>query len=301
MQKIHQSQGSEPFFDRGKGMHNKKMEKLRQFLIILVMLILTTLLNIFLECLIQPSSLVFVYLVPAIAGAIYFGTWASVLSFVAGFLIFDFSFVEPYYSLHISKPQDIYNVTVYFTVAAIITYLINLVRRQNTFLKGRLDRVSLIEDMSRDFLLLTPIEQSSSTQNLPESLRTRVFSQLGQLALKYTKTTLDVPALVFFREEDRSLKIWAKSSADLEITEKENAAAIWTLNNGEVSGAGTNTCPDTPFYFLPMKSLEEIIGVLGILYNSKDLFPEQRRLLGTISNLTTIVAASWMSLKFKRD
>jgi K+-sensing histidine kinase KdpD len=73
------------------------------------------------------------------------------------------------------------------------------------------------------------------------------------------------------------------------------------LNNGEVSGAGTNTCPDTPFYFLPMKSLEEIIGVLGILYNSKDLFPEQRRLLGTISNLTTIIAASWMSLKFKRD
>ena len=301
MQKIDQSQGSEPFFDKGKGMRNGKIEKLRQFLIVLAMLILTTVLNIFLEYLIQPSSLVFVYLVPAIAGAIYFGTWASVLSFIAGFLIFDFGFVEPYYSLHISKPQDIYNVTVYFTVAALITYLIDLVRRQNTFLKGRLDRVSLIEDMSRDFLLLTPIEQSSSTQNLPESLRTRVFSQLGQLALKYTKTTLDVPAFVFFREEDGSLKVWAKSSVDLEITEKENAAATWTLNHGEVSGAGTNTCPDTPFYFLPMKSLEEIIGGLGILYNSKDLFPEQRRLLGTISNLTTIIAASWMSLKFKRD
>ena len=56
-----------------------------------------------------------------------------------------------------------------------------------------------------------------------------------------------------------------------------------------------------PFYFIPMKSLEEIIGVLGILCDSKDLFPEQRRLLGTISNLTTIVAARWMSLKFKRD
>jgi two-component system, OmpR family, sensor histidine kinase KdpD len=301
MQKIELSQGSELFFDRGKGMRNEKTEKLRQFLIILAMLSLTTVLNIFLEDLIQPSSLVFVYLVPAIAGAIYFGTWASVLSFIAGFLIFDFGFVEPYYSLHISKPQDIYNVTVYFTVAALITYLINLVRRQNTFLKGRLDRVSLIEDMSRDFLLLTPIEQSSSTQNLQESLRTRVFSQLGQIALKYTKTALDVPAFVFFREEDGSLKIWAKSSVDLEITEKENSAATWTLNNGEVSGAGTNTCPDTPFYFLPMKSLEEIIGGLGILYNSKDLFPEQRRLLGTISNLTTIIAASWMSLKFKRD
>jgi len=297
MQNIDQSQGSEPFSDRWKGVLEERQKKIKQFLIILLMLILTTGLNIFLEYLIQPSSLVFVYLVPTIAGAIYFGTWASVLSFIAGFLIFDFGFVEPYFSLHISKPQDIYNVSVYFSIAALITYLINLVRRQNTFLKSRLDRVSLIEDMSRDFLLLTPIEQGPSTQNIPESLRTRVFSQLGQLALKYMKTILDVPALVFFREEDGNLKVWAKSSLDAEITENESTTATWTLNNGNVSGAGTHTYPDTPYFFIPMTAHEEIIGVLGILYNSKDLFPEQRRLLGTISNLTTIVAARWMSMK----
>ncbi len=278
-------------------MSNVKIEKIRQLLIILAMLIITTVLNIFLEHFIQPSSLVFVFLVPAIAGAIYFGTWASVLSFVAGFLIFDFCFVQPYYSLHISNPQDIYNVTVYFTVATLITYLINLVRRQNTFLKDRLYRVSLIEDMSRDFLLLTPI----SNQNHTESLRIMVFGQLGQLALKYTKTILDVPALIFFREEDESLKVWAKSSIDLELTKEENDSAIWTLNNGEVSGSGTHTNSDTRFYFIPMKSMEEIIGVLGLLYNSKDLFPEQRRLLGTISNLTTMVATGWMNIKFNRD
>lgn len=277
------------------------IEKLRRFLIVLVMLVITTIFNIFLQHFIQPSSLIFVYLVPAIAGAIYFGTWASVLSFTAGFLIFDFSFVEPYYSLHISNPQDIYNVTVYFTIAALLTYLINLVRRQNTFLKGRLDRVSLIEDMSRDLLLLTPIEQSSTMQPFKDSLRTRVFSQLGQLALKYTKVILDVPVLVFFREDDGSLKVWAKSSVDLEITKQENDAASWTLINGEVSGAGTYTYSDNQFYFIPMKSLEEIIGVMAVLYNSKDLFPEQRRLLGTISNLTTIVASMWMNLIFKRE
>lgn len=97
------------------------------------------------------------------------------------------------------------------------------------------------------------------------------------------------------------LKLWAKSSVDLEITGQDNDAALWTLTNGEVSGAGTYTCPDTPFYFVPMKSLEDIIGVIGIAYNSKDLFPEQRRLLGTITNLTTIVVSMWMNLKFKRQ
>ena len=301
MQKIDQSQGSELFIDKGKGPRKENLKKLRQFLIILAMLILTTVINIFLKDIIQPSSLVFVYLVPTIVGAIYFGTWAAVLSFTAGFFIFNFGFVEPYYTLHISNPQDIYNVTVYFGIAAGISYLINIVRRQYIFLKDRLDRVSLIEDMSRDFLLLAPIEDSSLTQNITETLRTRVFSQLGQLALKYVKTILDMPGLVFFREDNGSLRAWAKSSIDLEITEKENAAATWTLNNGEVSGAGTQTYADTPFYFIPMKSLEGIIGVLGILYNSKDLFPEQRRLLGTIANLTTIVAAGWMRLKSKGD
>ncbi|MFA6412253.1 MAG: DUF4118 domain-containing protein [Syntrophales bacterium] len=301
MQKICQSQGSELFFDGGKGVRKERQNKPRQVLIVVAMLILTTAINVFLEYIIQPSSLVFVYLVPTIAGAIYFGNWAAILSFTAGFFIFNFGFVEPYYSLHISKPQDIYNVTVYFSIAALITYLINIVRRQYAFLKDRLDRVSLIEEMSRDFLLLTPLEESSSQQTITDSLRTRVFSQLGQLALKYVKTILDTPALFFFREDDGSLKVWAKSSVDLQITEKENAAATWTLNNGEVSGAGTHTCPDTPFYFIPMKSLEGIIGVLGILCDSKDLFPEQRRLLGTIANLTTIVASRWMSLKSKRN
>ena len=298
MQKTDQNQDFEPFFNMGKGL---RKEKIIQFVIILAMLMLTTILNIFLENFIQPSSLVFVYLVPAIAGAINFGTWASILSFTAGFLIFDFIFVKPYYSLHISNPQDVYNVTVYFIVAVLITYLINVVHRQNLFLKGRLDRVSLLEDMSKDLLLLTPMEQTYSINNITFSLRTAVFSQLGQITLRYTKMILDVPALVFFREDDGSLKVWAKSSVDLAITEEDKAAATWTLDNGEVSGAGTYTYPDTQFYFIPMKSIEGIIGVIGINYNSKELFPEQRRLLGTISNLITIVAAMWMSLKAERQ
>jgi two-component system, OmpR family, sensor histidine kinase KdpD len=293
MQKLDQEQSSESFFDRAKDVRKKRLDHLKQFLFFLAMLAITTILNIFLAQIIHPSSLVFVYLVPTIASAIYLGNWAAVLSFTCGFFIFNFLYVEPYYTLHISKPEDIYNVTVYFTIAALITYLINLIRRQNTFLKDRLDRVSLIEDMSRDFLSISPMDKSSLNQDLPESLRTKVLSQLGNLALKYAKMTLDVPAFVCFREEDGSLKIWAKNSDELAITEQEKDAATWTLNNGEVSGAGTHTHSNTPFYFIPLKSIYEIIGVLGILYDSKDLFPEQRRLLETISNLTTIIAARW--------
>lgn len=281
-------------FLNGESSRRDKLKRIRELLTILAMLILTTVLNYFLERFIQPSSLVFVYLVPTIAGAIFFGNWASILSFTCGFVVFDFWFVEPYYSLHISKPQDIYNVTVYFTIAALITYLINIVRRQNAFLKNRIDRVSLIEDMSKDFLWLIPLDRPGSDMELSDSLRTRVLSQLGHLVLKYTTMIMNVPAIVFFRDEDETLKIWAKNSL-VEITEKERAAANWTLSSGEVSGSGTNTNADTPYFFMPMSSVEKVIGVLGIRFNSKDLFPEQRRLLGTVSNLATIVASRWMN------
>ena len=288
------------FFNSDKTVRQRRIAMIRQFLLIAAMLVITTILNIFLEHLIHPSSLVFVYLVPAMAGAIAYGSWASVMSFTAGFLIFDFFFVEPYYSLHMSKPQDIYNITVYFIVAALLTYLIHRVHRQNAFLRGRLDRVSQFEDMSRDFMLLAPLEQGASGGPPTAALQARALGLLGQLALKYTKTIFDVPAIVFFRDENGGLKIWAKSSVDLEITKREMDAAAWTLGNGEVAGAGTYTLSDTPFYFIPLKSLENVIGVIGISYNSRDFFPEQRRLLGTIINLTTIVASIWMNLKTKQ-
>lgn len=280
----------------GQASIRDRLKRARELLILLAMLVLTTVVNYFLEKYIHPSSLVFVYLVPTIAGAIFFGNWAAIFSFTCGFLFFDFLFVEPFYSLHISKPQDIYNVTVYFTMAALITYLTGMVRRQNAFLKNRIDRVSLIEEMSKDFLWLVPLDDQYPGPMISEALRSRVLSQLGHLVMKYTKMIMNVPAVVFFRDADEGLKIWAKSSL-VEITENERLAAGWTLNSGEASGAGTNTHADTPYFFLPMTSPENVIGVLGIRFDSRDLFPEQRRLLGTVSNMATIVAARWIGAK----
>jgi two-component system sensor histidine kinase KdpD len=297
MEQTSDSHGLETFPDSGKNLRQDKMTRLWQVLILLAMLAVTTVLNVFLEKIIHPSSLVFIYLVPTIAGAIYFGTWAAVFSFVGGFLVFDFFFVHPYYSLHISDPQDVYNITVYFLAAVLMTYLISIVRRQNAFLKGRLDRVSPIEDMSRDFLLLTPVEQLSPGQSLPESLRARVLSQLGQLVLRYIRLAVDVPAFFFFREEDGSVKVWAQSSLNLDISETDKAAAAWTLNHGDASGAGTLTHSDSRFFVIPMNSHGDIIGGFGIQQDARHLFPEQRRLLGTISNLATIVAARWVDFR----
>jgi K+-sensing histidine kinase KdpD len=78
MQKIGQEQRSDAFFDRAEDGRKERLEHLKQFLFILAMLALTTVLNVFLAHIIHPSSLVFVYLVPTIAIALYLGNWAAI-------------------------------------------------------------------------------------------------------------------------------------------------------------------------------------------------------------------------------
>jgi two-component system sensor histidine kinase KdpD len=82
----------------------------------------------------------------------------------------------------------------------------------------------------------------------------------------------------------------------LEIKQNDLAVANWTFSHGEIAGAGTETLPSISFCFLPIKSQEEILGVVGIKYEFKNLLPEQRRILGTISNLTSLTAARWVRI-----
>jgi two-component system sensor histidine kinase KdpD len=74
------------------------------------------------------------------------------------------------------------------------------------------------------------------------------------------------------------------------------AVAEWTHSHGEPAGAGTQTLPDIKVFFIPMKSLEETIGVIGIQYDFKNLLLDQRRLLGVVSNLSALAAARWVKI-----
>ena len=56
------------------------------------------------------------------------------------------------------------------------------------------------------------------------------------------------------------------------------------------------TLPSISYFFFPIKSQEETIGMLGVKYDYKNLLPEQRRILGTISNFTSLTAARWVRI-----
>jgi len=69
--------------------------------------------------------------------------------------------------------------------------------------------------------------------------------------------------------------------------------AVWTFTHGEMAGSGTQTLASAQACFLPMKSGDDVVGVLGIAYEYKNLLIDQRRLLGAITSLAALGAIRW--------
>jgi two-component system sensor histidine kinase KdpD len=274
----------------------------KDYLLTTLMVAGVTLLNFFLQGFINPMSLVFVYLIGTIASALLFGTGPSIFSSIMSLLTFDFFFTEPKYSLVMYHPHDIINILVFFVTSIIVSQLAKITKRQHLLLQLRVRRVTLIEEISKEFLMLPPVEQfvgglvqnSSEWENVLTLFRTTVLDHISHIAIKYLSKILDAPSFVLFTGKDGRLQVWARSKTDIDLTSHEMAVAEWTYTHGEPAGAGTQTLPSVKLFFIPMKSLEETIGVIGIQFDFKNLLFDQRRLLGVIANLSALAAARWV-------
>jgi two-component system sensor histidine kinase KdpD len=277
---------------------------LNDYLLPALMVVAVTLLNFFLQKFVNPMSLVYIYLIATIASALLFGTGPSVFSSVISLLTFDFLFVEPKYSFTMYHPHDVINVLVFFLTSIIVGQLVKITRRQNLLLQLRIRRITLIEEMSKEFLMLPPVEQfvgglvqnSKEWENTLTLFRTTVLDHISHIAIKYLSKIVDAPSFVLFSGKDGRLQVWARTKPDVDLTPNEMAVAEWTYAHGEPAGAGTQTLTNIKVFFIPMKSLDEMIGIIGVQYDFKDLLLDQRRLLGVVSNLSALAAARWVKI-----
>jgi len=274
----------------------------KEYVLTALMVVAVTLLNFFLQGFVNRIALVYIYLIVTIAAALLFGTGPSVFSSIISLLTFDFFFTEPKYSFTTYHPHDVINILVFFLTSVIVGQLAKITKRQNLLLQLRLRRVTLIEEISKEFLMLPPVEQlvggmvqnSSEWENVLTLFRTTVLDHISHIAIKYLSRIMDAPSFVLFIGRGKRLQIWARSRPDIDLTPNEMAVAEWTYAHGEPAGAGTQTLPSVKVFFVPMKTLEETIGVIGIQFDFKNLLLDQRRLLGVISNLSALAASRWV-------
>lgn len=273
----------------------------RSYVLSMGMVAAITLVDLFLQKLVSPMSLVFIYLIATIGAALRFGIGPSLFAAILSLLTFDFVFTEPHYSFSMYHGHDIVNVLVFLFTSVVVSQLVKINKQQNFALHLRLQRVTLIEEMSKEFLALPPVEQlvggfSQHTEewmNILPLLRTTVLDDISHVIIKYVAKVIDQPSYVLFTGQDGKLRVWAKSRPDAGLDPHELTVAEWTFVNGEMAGSGTQTLADTKAFFLPMKSGEDVVGVIGIASEFKNLLIDQRRLLASIASLAALGAIRW--------
>jgi two-component system sensor histidine kinase KdpD len=103
-----------------------------------------------------------VYLVPVVIAAALFGTWAAIGTSFAGFLVYDFLFTTPRFSLQVSDPAEWLSLLLYLIVAVVIGRFTALLRDRADEADRRVREGVALVAMSRDVAMTTSFEEAAA-------------------------------------------------------------------------------------------------------------------------------------------
>lgn len=239
---------------------------LGRYLLSLGLVALSTLLSYVVRGNLEPANLVMLYLASVVVSAAFLGRGPSLLAAVASVLAFDLFLVPPYLTFAVSDTQYVITFAALFVLSLIISSLTARVREQAESAIRREAQTSALYNLVRDLTSTTDLKQVTES-----------------IALHLSRA-FDCDVAIFL-PENKQLRTFA-SSPNYEPDENELAIAAWAFEHREPAGRGTDTLPAASLHCLPLKTANNIIGVLGIRPKDARIFltPEQRQTLSAFAN-----------------
>jgi two-component system, OmpR family, sensor histidine kinase KdpD len=240
-----------------------------------------TAVSVLLEPLIGIGNLALIFLLAVTFAGAACGLAASLLCSVFGFLVYNYLFTEPRYSLAVDEPVDVATLLVFLAVSFVVGQLAARLRRQanDAWLGTR--RVETLFDFSRR--LATAVDErdlvNAAGQGMTELLGRRC------LILPATAEPRVQPPLDLVRSR--------------EFSDTDQAAADWALGHREPAGRGTRTLPAANWHFLPVTQSDRSFGVIGVHLplSTASISAEQSRLLFT---LQAQLGSAWERLRLRQ-
>ena len=211
------------------------------------------------------GSLSLVFLVFVLLVATRFGLWPSIYASLLSFLSYNFFFTEPYYTLHIADRGVVLTLFLFLVVAVVTGNLAARLRLQVAIQRRIAQRTTNLYEFSRK------IASAAS------------FDDIVWAAVHHVASTLQCRSLVLRPGDDSSLSIAGSYPPDDQLDARDWGAAKWAWQHGEPAGWGSQTLPSSRWLFLPLKTAQGPLAVLGVSFEgSKQFDSESRRLLDTL-------------------
>ena len=219
------------------------------------------------------GSVDLLFLVPVLLSAVSFGLRPALFTAFAAGLTYNFFFLPPLFSFTIGDPNNFFSFAVLVLVAVTAGNLTARVRDQANLASARAAIASELFRFTGKLAAIARLDDIlwAGAYQISSMLKSNVV-----VLLPDSKT--------------KRLEIRAGYPPEDELDAQDLAAAMWSWERGKPAGRNAETLPGTKRLFLPMRTGEGLVGVIGLQRaDEKALFtPEERRLLDSLIDQTAL-------------
>ena len=223
---------------------------LKQYLIVSLSVILTSLICYSIKDVIgyQIVSFGLLFLVSLLA--LFYGTGPILLAASQSAIIWDYFFIPPQFTLHIDKPVDLMMLIMFFIIALLNGTLTSRVRRQEKKIRIREERTHALYQLTRDLTLANGIDEVS------------------KIAARYFLKYFNLNCTIILKNELNQLVFEEHTENPIQFTENENSVANWVFKHSSKAGKFTDTLPSTDYTFYPLTGNTNNMGVVAVKHLS---------------------------------
>ncbi|CEG09617.1 Sensor protein KdpD [Afipia felis] len=214
-------------------------------------------------------NLSIVYLLAVLLTAVRFGIWPAIYASVLSFGAYNFFFINPLYTFTIAEPYELLALAIFLLVAIITSAVAGRARYQAGVSASRMRAMRRLYEFTRRLSgLATP-------DAVAEGAASEMHISLARSIVVLLENHADLDLVAAWPPED-SLDAAAMT------------AARWAYQHNEPAGANTGTLPTIPWYFIPLRFGERMLGVVGVARekDQRDLDSEALALLDTLAEQT---------------
>lgn len=215
-------------------------------------------------------SIGFIYLLVILGLSLGFSLGPVLFSAALSSLLWNFFFIPPKYTFAISSSEDILLCLSYFVVAVTTGYLTYRIRKHERIFQEREERTQFLYQVTKDI----------AAGGGKEVYLSKVAEQLANI-LKGN--------CGFILKNAEKLDFNIISSEYMQLSEKEQAVALWAFENEKAAGWSTDNLPSSRNFYLPMKTSDGPVGLIVFRPKKiKRLGIDHENLLFTVGNQVAI-------------
>ena len=239
-----------------------------------VAVVIAAMLSAAVETVFPVTSLSLIFMTAVVAIAARFGLGPAIATSALGFLAYNFIFTEPRFTFQVSRNGEFLTLAL-FLAASILTG--NVAARLHARVNAQraiVDRTTKLYDFSRRVAVAAN------------------FDDVVWAAVSHVASTLECQSILLAPNATGTLTIAGGFPPEDQIDLRDMSAASYAWEKSEAAGRGSDTLPTARWLFLPIRTADLALGVMGVAYeDNRSLAPGDRRLLEALIDQVALAIA----------